>query len=76
MLGAKGDALAAVLNLCGLLICLKPDPKRGSLYLSALFFTLAFATKLTTVFGIAAVVLSWAFARRYKDAIQIRGRHC
>jgi hypothetical protein len=71
MLGAKGDALAALLNLSALLICLKPVPKRGSLYLAALLFTLAFATKLTTVFGIAAVVISWAFARRYKDAILI-----
>jgi hypothetical protein len=71
LLGAKGDALAAMLNLCGLLLCLKPDLKRGSLCLAALLFTLAFATKLTTVFGVAAVVLSWAFARRYKDAIRL-----
>lgn len=71
LLGAKGDALAAMLNLCGLLSCIKTDAKRSSLYLAALFFTLAFATKLTTVFGFAAVVLSWAFARRYRDAIQL-----
>lgn len=71
LLGAKGDALAAMLNLCGLLLCLKPDTTRSSIYLAALLFTLAFATKLTTVFGVAAVVLSWAFARRYRDAVQL-----
>ena len=71
LLGAKGDALAAVLNLWGLVLCLKPDTKRGSLYFSALLFTLAFATKLTTVFGVTAVVLSWTFARRYKEAVQL-----
>jgi hypothetical protein len=71
LLGAKGDALAAVLNLWGLVLCLKPDIKRGPLYFSALLFALAFATKLTTVFGVAAVVLSWVFARRYKEAVQL-----
>jgi hypothetical protein len=71
LLGAKGDNLAAVLNLFGLVLCLSPRVTRVSLYLAALLFTLAFATKLTTVFGVAAVVIGWAFARRYKEAAQL-----
>jgi hypothetical protein len=71
LLGTKGDPLAAMLNLWGVVLCLKPKISRASLYLAALLFTLAFATKLTTVFGVAAVVLGWAFARRYKDALQM-----
>lgn len=71
LLAAKGDALAAMLNLCALLLCLKPEAKPGSRYLVALLFTLAFATKLTTVFGVASVVLSWALERRYKDAARL-----
>jgi hypothetical protein len=71
LVAAKGDSLAAMLNLWGLVLCLKPKVTRASLYLAALLFTLAFATKLTTVFGLAAVVLAWALARRYKDALQL-----
>src|SRR5262249_21750026 len=71
LLGAKGDTLAAALNLGGLLLCLKPELKPGSFYGAALLFILAFATKLTTVFGVAAVVLGWALAGRYKDALRL-----
>jgi len=71
LFSAKGDSLAAMLNLWGVVLCLKPKASRAALYLAALLFTLAFATKLTTVFGVAAVVLGWAFARRYKEASQL-----
>jgi hypothetical protein len=83
LVGAKGDTLAAALSLWGLVLCLNLDLKlktssasprsspRLSLYLAALFFALAFAAKLTTVFGVAAVVLSWTFARRYKEAVEL-----
>jgi hypothetical protein len=71
LLGTKADPLAAMLNLWGVVLCLKPKISRASLYIAALLFTLAFATKLTTVFGVAAVVLGWALARRYKEALQL-----
>jgi hypothetical protein len=71
LLGAKGDSLAAMLNLWGVVTCLKPKVSRASLYVAALLFTLAIATKLTTVFGIAAVVLGWVLARRFKEAAQL-----
>jgi hypothetical protein len=71
LLGAKGDSLAAALNLWGVVLCLRPKVRAASLYLAAFLFTLAFATKLTTVFGVVAVVLSWVLARRYKEAFQL-----
>ena len=79
LLGAKGDALAAVLNLLGLILCLKSDAANeadrsagnASIYGAAFLFTLAFAAKLTTVFGVAAVFLTWIFARRFKEAMRL-----
>jgi hypothetical protein len=67
----RGDSLAAMLNAWGLVLCIGPKTKRAFLYLAATLFSLAFAAKLTTVFGVAAVVLSWAFSRRYKEALEI-----
>jgi hypothetical protein len=71
LLGAKGDSLAAALNLWGVVLCFRSKTGRAALYFAALLFTLAFATKLTTVFGVAAVALAWIFARRYKEALQL-----
>jgi hypothetical protein len=71
LLGAKGDSLAAALNLWGVVLCVGSQTRRASLHFAALLFSLAFATKLTTVFGVAAVVLAWTFARRYKEALQL-----
>jgi hypothetical protein len=71
LLGAKGDSLAAALNLWGVVLCGGSKTRRASLYFAALLFSLAFATKLTTVFGVAAVVLAWTFARRYQEALQL-----
>jgi hypothetical protein len=71
LLSAKGDSLAAMLNFFGVLLCVKSKISRAWLYLAALFFTLAFATKLTTVFGVAAVVSAWVLSRRYKDAVEL-----
>jgi hypothetical protein len=71
LLGAKGDSLAAALNLWGVVLCFGSKTRRLAIFSAALLFTLAFAAKLTTVFGVAAVVLAWFFARRYKEALQL-----
>ncbi len=71
LLGAKGDSLAAGLNLWGVVLCVGSKTRRVGLYPAALLFTLAFATKLTTVFGVAAVSLVWILTRRYKEAAQL-----
>jgi hypothetical protein len=71
LLGAKGDSLAAALNLWGLVLCVGSTTRRIALYCAALLFTLAFATKITTVFGVGAVFVAWILARRYKEATQL-----
>jgi hypothetical protein len=71
LLGAKGDSLAAALNLWGVVLCVGSTTRRIALYCAALLFTLAFATKITTVFGVGAVFVAWILARRYKEAIQL-----
>jgi hypothetical protein len=71
LLGAKGDSLAAALNLWAVVLCIGSKTRRVALYFAALLFTLAFATKLTTVFGVAAIVLAWILARRYEEAAQL-----
>jgi hypothetical protein len=71
LLGAKGDSLAAAANLWGVLVCTSSNFRRRAIYLGAALFTLAFATKLTTVFGVAAVFVAWFLAKRAKEAIEL-----
>lgn len=71
LLETRGDGLAAMLNLWGVTLCIGPKAKRGLLYLAAVLFGLAFAAKLTTVFGVAAVILGWVLSRRYREAWQL-----
>jgi hypothetical protein len=67
LLQTKGDGLAAMLNLWGITLCIGPK-KKGWLYVAAILFSLAFAAKLTTVFGAAGVILAWTLGRRNQDA--------
>ena len=71
LLGAKGDSLASAANLWGVLICTASNFRRRFIYLAAGLFTLAFATKLTTVFGVAAVFIAWLLAKRTKEAFEL-----
>ena len=71
LLGAKGDSLASAANLWGVLVCATSNFRRRSIYLAAGLFTLAFATKLTTVFGVAAVFVAWLLAKRTKEALEL-----
>jgi hypothetical protein len=71
LLGAKGDSLAAAANLWGIVVCINSKFRRGAIYLAAGLFTLAFATKVTTVFGVAAIVLAWMLSRRTREAVQL-----
>lgn len=48
------DGLATALNVCGLAAIAGPKLRRGNVVLAAILFTLAWSTKLTTVFGFAA----------------------
>ena len=74
LLGAKGDSLAAAANLWGVVVCTGSNFRRRAIYIGAALFTLAFATKLTTVFGVAAVFVAWLLAKRVKEAFSWRSR--
>ena len=74
LLQTKGDGLAAMLNLWGIIFCLgekTETQKRWWPYIAAILFSLAFAAKMTTVFGFASVILVWVLAGRYRDALRL-----
>lgn len=65
----KGDALAAALNLWGVALCADAALPSGALLAAAVAFTLAFATKVTAVSGLAAAA-GWLFlTRRSRTAL-------
>jgi hypothetical protein len=61
----RGDFLATALNLAGVAAALawRKTNGRRALLAAALFFAAAFLTKITTLFGLAAVVL-WLVGKR------------
>jgi hypothetical protein len=84
LLDIRADGFAAALNLWGVIVMLgardRDDvPARSQRFtyariaLAALLFTLAFATKLTTVFGVAAVFLWLIIERRRAVALWLAG---
>lgn len=65
LLAIKGDGLAAALNIWGVALCAGEALGLGALIAAVVFFTLAFATKLTAVSGLAGAVLwFWLSGRR------------
>ena len=66
LLTIREDGLAAGLNVWGVVLCVG-QPSRRRLYSAALLFTLAFATKETSVFGAGAVFLTWMIGRKFSD---------
>lgn len=64
LLDVRADGLAAALNLWGVVVVLRPRPR--NIALAAILFSLAFAAKVTTVFGMAAVCV-WLFFRSDGD---------
>jgi len=67
----RGDLLAAALNIWGLAFSarvLSDSPRKGSVWLAALFFVLAFTAKLTTIFGFAAAITAFFLSNHRKTA--------
>jgi hypothetical protein len=54
LLSIHDDGLACALNVCGLAVTAHPRLTHGKVLLAASLFTLAWSTKITTVFGFAA----------------------
>jgi hypothetical protein len=62
LLSTRADGLAAALNIWGIAMSAYPKPSRSRILLASILFTLAWSTKLTTVFGFAASFLWLMFA--------------
>ena len=71
LLTIREDATAAALNVWGLALCAEENPSARRLASAAALFTLAFATKETTIFGAAAVCLWLAFNGRWQSALRL-----
>lgn len=73
LLTVRGDFLATACTLGGLAIALRAR-ERGqprALVLAALLFAAAFLTKVTSVFGLVAIVGAWLWQRDVRAAIQL-----
>ena len=65
LLAIKGDGLAVALSVWGVALCAGEAVGLGSLVAAVVFFTLAFAAKITAVAGLAGAVLwFWLSGRR------------
>jgi len=72
--GINGDLLPNAFNLWGLAAIVggarrRPEPRRRCIALAAACFMLAIATKMTSVFGIAASAFWLIFRRQWRAAI-------
>jgi len=73
MTAVRGDILAAALNVCGIYFAISSENKNYRAALSSLLFSLTVIAKITSVFGIAAVVLWLYFNKRKADALKYAG---
>jgi hypothetical protein len=73
VLGVRGDGLPAALNILGLALCASDTDDRRRTYAAAGLFTLAWAAKITTVFGLAAVCFCFLLSGRSKLAWRLAG---
>lgn len=72
-LTVRGDFLAAAFNLAGVTVALgwRERGGTGRLWLAAALFAAAFLTKLTTIFGLAAVVVVMVGQAERRSALQL-----
>ncbi len=73
LVSTRGDLLAAALNMWGLALCARALGQANTrrLALSGLLFGLAFMTKFSTLFGLAACVICFAARGRRREAIKL-----
>jgi hypothetical protein len=57
LLTTRADGLASALNVCGVAVSYDRRPSHARIVFASLLFTLAWSTKLTTLFGFAAAFL-------------------
>jgi hypothetical protein len=67
LLTIREDGMASMLNVWGVALCARDNFSWHRLGAAAVLFSLAFATKETTVFGIAAVLLCLLVDKNFRD---------
>ncbi|HOP28352.1 MAG TPA: hypothetical protein P5120_18225 [Spirochaetota bacterium] len=73
MTAVRGDILAAALNVLGIYFALSYDNKTSRMVFSSLLFSLTVMAKITSIYGITAVVL-WLFLNDKKlEAMRFAG---
>jgi len=70
MTAVRGDILAAALNIWGIYFAVISAGRRSRIILSCFLFTLTIMAKITSGFGIAAVVIWLWFNRGKRDAVR------
>lgn len=73
MTAVRGDILAAALNVLGLYFALSYNNKTSRIVISSLLFSLTVMAKITSVYGVIAVVLWLFFNNRKSDAYKFAG---
>jgi len=71
ILSIRADILPTALNILGLAICSAPRLERRHVLGASLLFTLAFSAKPTSLFGAAAVFLSFVLSGRGRKALEL-----
>lgn len=72
MTSIRGDILPAALNICGLALFVGScELSKKRLVTIALIFSLVFAAKITSIFGVTAVCVVLLFQRKIKESIML-----
>ena len=70
LLTIREDGMAAMFSVFGVALCAGPQVSRRRIWLAALSFTYAFATKETSVFGATAIFLWFLVSKRFRLATE------
>jgi len=76
LVSPHADGLASSLNIWGLAVSVRPRPSHGKVLLAAALFTLAWATKVTSVFGFVAVFVWLVSTGLRTTAWELAGETC
>ena len=76
LVSPHADVLASALNIWGLAVCVGPKLSHRKVLLASLLFTLAWATKVTSVFGFAAVFVWLMSGGLRSTAWELAGETC
>ncbi len=76
LVSPHADGLACALNIWALVVIARPNPNRRKILLAAILFTLAWSAKMTTIFGLAAVVVWLVNTGFRRKAWQLSGETC